>query len=244
MKILIAEDQAELQLSMLLLIKGWGHNPDIVPNGQKALARAKENRYDLCFMDVDMPIMDGLTATRQIRRQSNYFPIIIFSGNMYDDNDKLLELGVDDIVRKPCNPEQLRMKIDEWGQIKTWLISVKNQVVETRKEMPMDPQHAQELKELAKKDLCKMTLKGQNVTLIVHKNVPNKISHDFIEKEMEMSTFLDRNSSLPGECHLYKSSGLVPIVHFEEEQFNEKVIREEEEMKQYNKLVLKKKDPA
>ena len=104
----------------------------------------------------------------------------------------------------------------------------------------MDANHAKELKELAKRNLCKMTLKGQNVTLIVHKNVPNKIAHDFIEKELEISTFLDRNNDLPGECHLYRSSGLIPVVHFEEDIYQEKKKREDEEMEKYQKLVFKK----
>ena len=107
----------------------------------------------------------------------------------------------------------------------------------------MDPKHAKELRELAKQDLCKMTLMGSDVTIIVHKNVPNKIAHDFIEKELEVSVFLDRNSDNPGECHLYKSSGLTPIIHFDEDLYKEKLTSEDEEIKQYGKMALKKKTP-
>ena len=124
----------------------------------------------------------------------------------------------------------------------TPVIYFKEDSVKIGKEMPMDQQHAQELRELAKKSLCKMTLKGQNITLIVHKNVPNKITHDFIEKELEISTFLDRSKDLPGECHLYKSSGLTPIVHSDEDLYREKERVEDENMKQYCELVLKKKE--
>ena len=104
----------------------------------------------------------------------------------------------------------------------------------------MDQQHAKELRELAKKGLCKMTFKGADFTVTVHKNVPNKIAHDFIEKELEISVFLDRNEDFPGECHLYKSSSLTPIVHFDEDLYKEKLSKEDEAIHQHSKMVLKK----
>lgn len=155
---------------------------------------------------------------------------------------KLLESGADQFVTKPFDLDEFPNILKAWADAKTLKVMLRQEAVETRKEKPVDAKHARELKALAERDLCKMTLKGRNVTLIVHKNVPNKISHDFIEKELEISTFLDRNSELPGECHLYKSSGMVPIVHFEEDLYNEKVTKEDEEMKQYSELVLRRKD--
>jgi len=108
----------------------------------------------------------------------------------------------------------------------------------------MDQQHAHELRELAKQNLCKMTLKGHDVTVTVHKNVPNKIAHDFIQKELDISVFLDRNMENPGECHLYKMNNLTPIIHFDEELYNEKLMKEDEEIKQYVKMVLKKENSS
>ncbi|MCU7917181.1 MAG: hypothetical protein KZQ95_02340 [Candidatus Thiodiazotropha sp. (ex Epidulcina cf. delphinae)] len=108
----------------------------------------------------------------------------------------------------------------------------------------MDPEHAKKLKELAKQDLCMMSLKGNDVTVIVHKNVPNKIAHDFLEKELEISVFLDRDEDKPGKCHLYKLCNLTPIIHSDEDAYKEELIMENDELKQYHTMVLKKKEKS
>lgn len=245
MNLLFVEDNEAIQKLLGILLEYWGIDFDIASNGKEAvkLAQSNEGKYDLCLMDTDMPEMDGFEATKIIRQNVRYFPILSTSGDFTYKN-KLLEIGADEFISKPYNHDELHQKIIEWCNAKTLYVKLKKDTIKTRKEMPVDAKHAKELKELAKKDLCKMTLKGHNVTLIVHKNVPNKISHDFIEKELEISTFLERNSDLPGECHLYKSSGLVPIIHFEEERYQKKVTKEDDEMKQYCELSLKKKDPS
>lgn len=243
MNLLFVEDDKTIQRLLSIFLESWGIDFDIASNGKEAveLAQSNEGKYDLCLMDTDMPEMDGFEATRVIRQNVRYFPILSTSGDFRYKN-KLLEIGADEFISKPYNHSELHHKIIEWGDIKTFLVRLQKNTIETRKEMPVDANHAKELKELAKRNLCKMTLKGQNVILIVHKNVPNKIAHDFIEKGLEMSTFLDRNNDLPGECHLYKSSGLIPIIHFEEDIYQKKEMREDEEMKKYHELVFKKEE--
>lgn len=243
MNILIAEDDDLIRDLVRRFMTIWGFKFDIASNGKEAveLAQMNEGKYDLCLMDTDMPIMDGLEAIKHIRKDVRYFPILSTSGDFRYKN-KLLEIGADEFIAKPYNHKELHHKIIEWSEIKRFLVNLQKNVIEARKERPMDANHAKELKKLAKKNLCKMTLKGQNVTLIVHKNVPNKIAHDFIEKELEISTFLDRNDDLPGECYLYKSSGLIPVVHFEEDIYQRKEMIEDEEMKKYNALIFKKKE--
>ena len=242
MKLLIAEDNAGLQKSMELMMKLWGFDFDLAANGQEAVNQAKRNKglYDLCIMDVEMPIMNGCEATRILRRDLSYFPIMAYSGN-YLYRDECLQSGADAFVEKPCSPHELLDKIRELA-VKTYQFVFNGKDILLKKEMPMDQQHAKELRELAKKDLCKMSLKGADFTVTVHKNVPNKIAHDFIEKKLEVSVFLDRNEDLPGECHLYKSSNLTPIVHFDEELYKEKLSKEDEDIQQYSKLILKKEE--
>ena len=243
MNLLFVEDNESVREFLGMLLESWGIEFDIASNGKEAveLATSNEGKYDICFMDTDMPVMNGLEATRLIRQNVSYFPILSTSGNLTYEKD-LLKIGSDEFVPKPYDAHDLYRKILEWGAIRTFSVRLQENTVETGKEMPLDANHAKELKELANKSLCKMTLKGPNVTLIVHKNVPNKIAHDFIEKQLEISTFLDRDPDLPGECHLYKSSGLVPIIHFEENLYQEKEMKEDEEMKKYDELILKKKE--
>ncbi len=107
----------------------------------------------------------------------------------------------------------------------------------------MDPKYAQELKELDEKGLCKMSLKGagaHDVTVIVHKNVPNSISYDFIQEELEVSNFLDHHKDHPAECYLYKYSCIVPFKYLDDEQYQEKREQEVEKMKNRNELVTQK----
>ena len=244
MKILIAEDDSVLQTIAGKLMNRWGFEFDMASNGQEAVDQAKinEGEYDLCLMDIDMPIMNGFKATKIIRRKLKYFPIMALTGNL-QAKQKYLEKGMDDFLGKPYSFDNLHQKINELT-VKSVKISKENNQISLRKETPMDSEHNKELRELAKQNLCKMTLKGHDVTVIVHKNVPNKIAHDFIEKELDISIFLDRNRANPGECHLYKSNCLTPIIHFDEDLYNEKLMKEDEEIKQYGKMVLKKKKPS
>ncbi len=240
MKILIAEDDLALQGIAGKLMRRWGYSFDIANNGQEAIEKAQmhEGEYDLCLMDIDMPIMNGFEATKVIRHNLNYFPIMALTGNLRA-KEEYLARGMDDYLGKPYSIDNLFQKINELTVKAVELFKNQNQV-RLKKEMPMDAEHNKELRELAKQNLCKMTLKGQDVTVIVHKNVPNKISHDFVEKELEISVFLDRNKDNPGECHLYKSNNLTPVIHFDEEIFKEKLMKEDEEIQQYCKMVLKK----
>jgi CheY-like chemotaxis protein len=244
MKLLIAEDQPDFQRTILFLIKGWGYKADIVSNGKEALERASNNCYDICIMDRNMPIMDGFTASIQIRHQSKYFPIIIFSGDHHIAEEKLLSFGIDDFLPKPCNPEDLYRKIREWQLVKTMHIKTNGYKVEINKGMPMDALHAQELKKLKEQGLVKMRLDGPaEREVIAHKNTPNKISHDFNIKKHLMTEFLNRDPDRPTICDLYRGNKSCIVETFiDEEDFTKKVSLEDQEMEKYSTKVFKVDD--
>lgn len=77
------------------------------------------------------------------------------------------------------------------------------------------------------------------MTVIVHKNVPYKISNDFVGKGDDVSVFLDRTPDKPAECHLYKSSFPMPAVYLTEDVFDEKLKAENELLKECTKMVFK-----
>ena len=81
MKILITEDDIAIQELIKHVIEGWGYDVDIAYDGEGALKRGRAIQYDLCIMDIDMPIMNGIEATESIRKNLSYFPIIAVSGN-------------------------------------------------------------------------------------------------------------------------------------------------------------------
>ncbi len=70
----------------------------------------KGGAYDLCLMDIDMPIMDGLQATKIIRNELKYFPIMALTGNL-GAKKRYLETGMDDFLEKPYSIKNLHGKI-------------------------------------------------------------------------------------------------------------------------------------
>ena len=111
LRILAAEDNHINQLVLRSVLKPLNCTIDIVVNGVEAVAAAQAERYDLVLMDVQMPEMDGLTATRRIRALSGEaarVPIIALTANaMKGDRERYLAGGMNDYVAKPVNPQEL-----------------------------------------------------------------------------------------------------------------------------------------
>ena len=91
-----------------------GCTVDVVDNGEQALEAATTNKYDVILMDVQMPVMDGLEATRRLRaaekaKNLSPTPVIALTANaMREDREECLAAGMNDFVSKPFTPEQLR----------------------------------------------------------------------------------------------------------------------------------------
>ena len=89
-------------------------------NGQDALTALERERYDLVFMDVQMPVMDGLEATRQIRQRwpaERQPRIVAMTANaLQSDREACLQAGMDDYLRKPVQAKELRAALEHWGR--------------------------------------------------------------------------------------------------------------------------------
>ena len=94
------------------LLKRMGYTPDVVANGLEALAAVRRQTYDVILMDIQMPEMDGLEASRQIDaavRQGARPHIIALTANVFKtDQDACTEAGMDGFLGKPLDLEQLR----------------------------------------------------------------------------------------------------------------------------------------
>ncbi len=244
MKILIAENDEAHQEIYEILMQDWGFDYDMISNGRQAfdLAKANEGEYDLCLMDIDMPVMDGWDAAKLIRQKLKYFPIAALTANPCF-NDRYLEIGMDDYIEKPYDMNQLYKRIKELT-VKSKIVYFKDDSVQIRKEMPMDQQHAQELRDLAKKNLRKVKFFDSPASsLIVHKNVTNKISHDFNVKRQLLTTFINRDPDKPTRCELYKESNyLMPQTYITEEECDNLIEQEDAELEKYPELSLTDKE--
>ncbi|MFQ3250434.1 MAG: signal transduction histidine kinase/ligand-binding sensor domain-containing protein [Glaciecola sp.] len=119
-KILLVEDVVANQDVAVTMMEMFGCEVDIADNGQVAVDLCKKNRYDLIFMDLHMPVMDGLTATCIIREnekssaQLEPVPIIALTAGVFDEEKGLcLEIGMNDFMLKPFTASQLFNMIAE-----------------------------------------------------------------------------------------------------------------------------------
>jgi PAS domain S-box-containing protein len=109
LRILVAEDNLVNQKLALFMFKKLGYNIDIANNGLEALERLNQKIYDVIFMDMQMPEMDGITATQIIRRDRNHQPwIIAMTAHVVGDaREACLEAGMNDYIGKPFRIEEL-----------------------------------------------------------------------------------------------------------------------------------------
>ncbi len=235
MNVLIVEDDPFIQALHKRVMKKWKCNFDMASNGVEAIEYARRNKgkYDVCLMDVEMPVMNGIEATRIIREKIGYFPIMAFSVN-YDHKKRCLEAGMDEFFDDPYFPSVLFEKMNELAA-KLYRLGNGSSGFVLSEEMPMDKQHARELRELKAHGLVKMRLDGpEEREVIAHKNVPNKISHDFNVKKYSMTEFLNRDSDRPTLCDLYRGSRSCIVETFlDEEEYQERIHAEDNELEKY-----------
>jgi len=102
-KILIAEDNDSNYMLMTYVLRNhyeYAH----AHNGQEAVAMAAETDYDLVLMDIKMPVMDGLEATRQLKAAHPDLPVVALTANAFDrDRVRAIEAGCDDFMTKPIS---------------------------------------------------------------------------------------------------------------------------------------------
>ncbi len=116
LKVLLVEDKYINQKVITLMLHNVGCKIEVANNGMEALKIFEENNCDLILMDIQMPIMDGVTAVKELnRRHSKLPPIIGLSANaMEGDAEKYIAEGMDDYLSKPVSAEQLYEKIIKW----------------------------------------------------------------------------------------------------------------------------------
>ncbi|MDX2249369.1 MAG: response regulator [Bacteroidia bacterium] len=118
--ILLVEDNPINQKVAVKLLEKIGYSADIAENGVKALEALEKASYDLILMDIQMPVMNGLEATKIIRRNfeslGNRGPVIIAltANALPEDQYNCTQAGMDDFIAKPVRQEVLALTISRW----------------------------------------------------------------------------------------------------------------------------------
>ena len=119
-RILLAEDTPTSQQVALSILRKLGFQADLVNNGEEALNALADRHYDLVLMDLQMPEMDGLEATRRIRNAGDRaydqkVPIIAMTAHaMQGDRERCLQAGMNDYISKPVSPAALSEALSRW----------------------------------------------------------------------------------------------------------------------------------
>ncbi len=117
LQILVAEDNVINQHLINQILSNLGYAADCVENGVLAIDAARAKAYDLILMDVQMPEMDGLEATRYIRHGSGRQPVIVAltANAMRGDREECLNAGMDDYISKPVRLDELMRLLKKWA---------------------------------------------------------------------------------------------------------------------------------
>jgi DNA-binding NtrC family response regulator len=120
MKILIVDDSKNIRITIQHLLENENHEFDIAMNGEEALDKILTNEFDLVFLDIRMPTLDGMEVLREIRKKGNKTPVVILSAYGTVDNAvEAMKLGVVDFMTKPFTPTEIRELLQSFEKRET-----------------------------------------------------------------------------------------------------------------------------
>jgi CheY-like chemotaxis protein len=153
LKILLVEDNQTNRELALNYLKKFGYRTEAVADGKKAVNAFKKNSYDLIFMDIQMPEMDGFEATKEIRKieqenwdysdkkRINKVPIIAMTAHVIkEDRDLYIKAGMDDFISKPIDVEHLSNRLSFWIGKKRFKSDGKRESITNKKDPKKDAQ--------------------------------------------------------------------------------------------------------
>ena len=189
-KILLAEDNFINQKVALRIMSEAGYKADAVMNGFQAVKAVEDNKYDVILMDVQMPEMDGMTATRKIRElksENGNVPIIAITAHaLMGDKEKCLEAGMDDYLSKPIRSEVLIQKLDKWLQVQAGTKEAEDKSKSPSKDVVFDFEHLEKMSagdkefeaDLIETYLDDVITRVQNLEIAIEKGESNKVINE------------------------------------------------------------------
>lgn len=238
MNILFADDNWRVRKAMSVVNSfDWNYDIDMVEDGQEAVEKALIGNYDVCVMDLQMPRMDGIEATRQIRNRmkNRYLPIICHSACEEEKVRKDCCLaGMNDFINKPSDADVMHQKLIELAVKNVIIEKVGDNIILT-KGYPVSEVNFEELREARKNKEVFFVLRDTGQIFKTHENIQNKISFDLAKGKI-ISKFFERNQKSPGPVNLNLKNMQANQVILPPEEATPLISQETEEMKKYSNL--------
>ncbi|MBI2429565.1 MAG: PAS domain S-box protein [Ignavibacteriales bacterium] len=159
LRILLAEDNVVNQKVAVKMLEKFGVTVTVVPNGIRAWESVNKERYDLVFMDVQMPEMDGLEATKKIREIEKdllHTIIVAMTANaLQGDKERCLAAGMDDYVAKPIKQQELQYMIEKWCPSGSSQIEATDRPFQTSNSDIIDFSRIEEIRDLGGNELLR-----------------------------------------------------------------------------------------
>ena len=118
-RVLIVEDNPTNQMVARHIVQKLGYLVDVADNGREAIDALRQEHFDAILMDIQMPVMGGIEATKVIRQMNSAtagIPIIAMTANaMQGDMEVCLQAGMDDYLAKPVDPDEIRALLAKWA---------------------------------------------------------------------------------------------------------------------------------
>ena len=115
---LVADDHPVNRLVLQALLERLGHRCHLAADGEQALAALRATRFDLVLMDVQMPVLDGVGATRALRAlppPAGTTPVLALTADVFPDTrTRCLDAGVQEVLTKPLSLDMLRRELQRW----------------------------------------------------------------------------------------------------------------------------------
>lgn len=112
--LLLVEDNEINVKVMERFLEKWGYSYDVAVNGAIGVELFTTQKYDLILLDLQMPVMDGYTATKLIREKNKEIPIIVITAqDVLSAVEKIIEYGWNDMIVKPFEPDVVKNKIEQ-----------------------------------------------------------------------------------------------------------------------------------
>ncbi len=240
MKILIAEDNSAIRMLHQEQLTNWGYRVDLAVNGKEAVEHVQKSEekdatsYDLCLMDINMPIMNGIEAIQIIRKNTTSLPVIAYSANL---NNKTLSLkaGADDFLLKPFPAKPLKEKLEECA-VKQVVLYLDNESLSMRRVGPADKEELTELRMLDKKGIAKFTVVDIPLRFLAHKGAQHKLFQEFNDSNFQYTELLDRTRQKHNIIQIHASQIWMKKQSLTPEQFQKMMAEEDRSLKKYEDL--------